>query len=132
MEFKDFGIKDYRSFGSDGVYLDSLKKINIFIGKNNSGKSNILRFIKRVQQVAINVDRTFSQTDYHKRNPQAPSIILRFNEKNMIEKGDPGNDEFEVSINLCTIELDYDDYFLRTYTALRRVSIELCQKKSEL
>lgn len=115
MEFKYFGIKNYRSFGSDGVYLDSLKKINVFIGKNNSGKSNILRFIKRVQQVAMNVDRTFFQTDYHKRNQQAPSIILRFNEKDMIEKGDPANDEFEASVNLYTIEIDYDDSFLRKY-----------------
>lgn len=33
----------------------------------------------------------------------------------MIEKGDPGNDEFEVSVNLYTIEPDYDDSFLRKY-----------------
>lgn len=53
MDFKDFGIKDYRSFGSDGVYLDSLKKINVFIGKNNSGKSNIPRFIKKIPDGSV-------------------------------------------------------------------------------
>jgi len=87
MNFKGFGIKNFRSFDSNGVYIDSLKKINIFIGKNNSGKSNILRFIKRLQQIAINTDRDFSETDYHKRNRQAPSVLLFFNEKDVIKKG---------------------------------------------
>ena len=41
----DFGIKNFRSFDDEGVFLDALQKINIFIGKNNSGKSNFLRFL---------------------------------------------------------------------------------------
>lgn len=42
-----FGISQYRSFGPDSQLMGPLRKINLFIGQNNSGKSNILRFISR-------------------------------------------------------------------------------------
>lgn len=38
-------IKNYRGFGNDGGNLFGIKKINLFLGKNNTGKSNILRFL---------------------------------------------------------------------------------------
>jgi predicted ATPase len=41
----NFAIAGYRSFGSEPQYLERFNKINLFIGKNNSGKSNLLRFI---------------------------------------------------------------------------------------
>jgi hypothetical protein len=40
-----FSIHGYRSFGQSGVHARDLSRVNAFIGKNNSGKSNILRFI---------------------------------------------------------------------------------------
>ena len=40
-----FSIHGYRSFDQTGVRAPDLSKVNAFIGKNNSGKSNILRFI---------------------------------------------------------------------------------------
>jgi hypothetical protein len=43
-----FSISGYRSFGPDEVRIDGLSRINVFIGKNNCGKSNILKFVKRV------------------------------------------------------------------------------------
>lgn len=43
-----FGISGYRSFSGEAQMLGPFKKINIFIGENNSGKSNILRFIRDV------------------------------------------------------------------------------------
>lgn len=39
------GIKNFRSISDNGANLNELKKINLFIGKNNSGKSNFLKFI---------------------------------------------------------------------------------------
>jgi len=44
MKIKNLGIANFRSFDSEGILIENLRKINIFIGKNNSGKSNILRF----------------------------------------------------------------------------------------
>ncbi|MDD2680755.1 MAG: AAA family ATPase [Patescibacteria group bacterium] len=38
-------LKNYRSFGGGGVHVDGLGKVNIFIGKNNCGKTNLLRFL---------------------------------------------------------------------------------------
>jgi predicted ATPase len=38
-------IAGYRSFGSANVHIRDLSRVNVFIGKNNSGKSNILRFV---------------------------------------------------------------------------------------
>ena len=46
MKIQGFGIKNYRSFNEKGVTLDKLKKINVIIGKNNCGKSNVLRFLQ--------------------------------------------------------------------------------------
>jgi hypothetical protein len=41
---KNLAIAGYRSFG-DMQYFPSFAKVNLFIGGNNSGKSNILKFI---------------------------------------------------------------------------------------
>jgi len=43
-----FSISGYRSFGADEVQIRDLARLNVFIGKNNCGKSNILRFLKRI------------------------------------------------------------------------------------
>lgn len=47
MKLKNLAIGGYRSFGSV-QYFDNFSKINLFIGRNNSGKSNVLRFINEV------------------------------------------------------------------------------------
>lgn len=41
-----FGVRGFRSFGSDFQYLSPLGKINLIVGKNNVGKSNVLRLIE--------------------------------------------------------------------------------------
>ncbi|PKN13588.1 MAG: hypothetical protein CVU69_01840 [Deltaproteobacteria bacterium HGW-Deltaproteobacteria-4] len=45
MIIESFSLAGYRSFGKNIQRFDTLSKINLFIGQNNSGKSNILRFI---------------------------------------------------------------------------------------
>jgi AAA15 family ATPase/GTPase len=45
MLLKGFGFSGYRSFGSDLVKIAPLKKINMIIGQNNVGKSNIINFL---------------------------------------------------------------------------------------
>ena len=40
-----FGLSNYRSFGADHQTLTPLSKINLLIGPNNSGKSNVIRFL---------------------------------------------------------------------------------------
>jgi hypothetical protein len=40
-----FGLAGYRSFGPELQRIGPCQKINLLIGQNNSGKSNILRFV---------------------------------------------------------------------------------------
>lgn len=46
---KEIEIKGWRSFSPTGVKLKNLKKINLLIGPNNSGKSNIIRFFQSLK-----------------------------------------------------------------------------------
>jgi hypothetical protein len=46
MQIEGFGISGYKSFGKQLQKIGPLGKINLFIGQNNSGKSNILSFLQ--------------------------------------------------------------------------------------
>lgn len=60
-----FAIAGYRSFGEELTYIPDLSKVNIFIGKNNSGKSNILRFCIHLSQIKLDSEyQGFSPLDY--------------------------------------------------------------------
>lgn len=48
VHLPNLAISGYRSFGKEPQYFDQFTKINILIGRNNSGKSNVLRAIKEV------------------------------------------------------------------------------------
>ena len=64
-----FGISGYRSFGKEFVKIDNLKKINVFIGANNSGKSNILTFCKHLSGI-LNKKQydNFNELDFNIRD----------------------------------------------------------------
>lgn len=47
MFIDGFGLAGYRSFGGPIQNIGPLRKINLFIGQNNSGKSNLLTFLKQ-------------------------------------------------------------------------------------
>jgi hypothetical protein len=44
----NLAIAGYRSFGKQPQYFDRFAKVNIFIGQNNAGKSNVLRFLHEI------------------------------------------------------------------------------------
>lgn len=46
MNIKKIVIKNFRSIDDEGIEIIEPDKINLLVGRNNSGKSNILRFIK--------------------------------------------------------------------------------------
>jgi hypothetical protein len=50
----NLALSGYRSFGNELQYFEQFAKINILIGRNNSGKSNVLRAIKEVLPQVIN------------------------------------------------------------------------------
>lgn len=79
VELRGFGIANYRSFDNEGFVIRDIKRINIFIGKNNCGKSNILRAIELLRQVKTpttafkNLD---PMVDSHRRNAVPASIFV--------------------------------------------------------
>ena len=79
-----FGIKNFRSFDDDGVVLDNLKKINIIIGKNNCGKSNVLRFLQFINLNISDLSKFPNDLkNQHKRNGKPPIIILKIKAKDL-------------------------------------------------
>jgi AAA15 family ATPase/GTPase len=70
MYIDGIGIAGYRSFGNDIQYFGPFNKINLFIGQNNSGKSNVLRFISQHYATTIASARgqkggSFNSIDRH-------------------------------------------------------------------
>ncbi|MGR5050755.1 AAA family ATPase [Photobacterium damselae] len=55
MLLKGFGFSGYRSFGNELTKIAPLGKVNLIIGKNNIGKSNIVNYLN--EQYAYFVDR---------------------------------------------------------------------------
>jgi predicted ATPase len=47
VHIEGIGIAGYRSFGKQLQFIGPFEKINFFIGRNNSGKSNILTFLSK-------------------------------------------------------------------------------------
>ena len=59
-----FGLSYFRSFGAEEQILGPFNKINIIIGRNNSGKSNVLRFIRDAySDIAFNGNYNVSDRD---------------------------------------------------------------------
>ncbi|MFI8580283.1 ATP-dependent nuclease [Ectopseudomonas khazarica] len=76
MLLNGFGFSGYRSFGDRLNKVSPLKKVNLIIGKNNSGKSNIINFLKDHYPTILDAVRkgrgmpyssrhTFKSTDKH-------------------------------------------------------------------
>ncbi|MCW3106003.1 MAG: hypothetical protein JWQ09_509 [Segetibacter sp.] len=77
--FDRLGIRNFRSFDSDGIYLDRLSKINLFIGKNNCGKSNVLKLLKLFAEI-IGGQSEFPDTlqNQYNGNSMPASLFFKF------------------------------------------------------
>ena len=88
-------IIGYRSFDSSGAVLRNFSKANIFIGKNNCGKSNILRFIKLLSVLISpkgSADNTLSKVFDYCYEDKAKKIILGY----QIKKGSYTKDTYQI------------------------------------
>lgn len=65
MKINNIKISGWRSFDENGVELKDLKKNNILIGKNNSGKSNMSKYFMYIKEVAEDL-RSKSRPQYLK------------------------------------------------------------------
>ncbi|WP_160685510.1 ATP-binding protein [Clostridium sp. C2-6-12] len=56
MKIKKIDLKGWRSFSEEnGIILSNLKHINLLIGPNNSGKSNLFRYFYYLRELALKV-----------------------------------------------------------------------------
>lgn len=65
-DFQGFGFSAYRSIGEQTVKIGPLKKINFIIGRNNTGKSNIINYLHQHYSYVlgkINHAQNYSATD---------------------------------------------------------------------
>lgn len=73
-----FGLANYRSFGPEGFLLTKPRKVNILVGKNNSGKSNVLRAIHAFRELhQPNFGRKlFASVDKHRRGDTPVDAVV--------------------------------------------------------
>jgi AAA ATPase domain len=98
------GISSYRSFGPEIQRIGPFEKINLFIGQNNSGKSNILRFLKDHYIEALKaiqgnfVFPNFKDLDKH---------IGTNNGKTSLAFGlKIGGDKYKALLDLCRVKIE--------------------------
>ncbi len=76
LPLPSFAIGGYRSFGATIQRIGELSQINLFIGQNNCGKSNILRFVHEIypRLSGTSLDLQLSTLDRHIPN-DAPFVV---------------------------------------------------------
>ena len=63
MKLTHLGISYYRSIGKEPVTLDLTKKLNVLVGANNCGKSNVLRALGHLN--GKERDQNYIDADFH-------------------------------------------------------------------
>jgi AAA domain, putative AbiEii toxin, Type IV TA system len=118
-----FGISNFRSFGSTNQLVGPLKKINLIVGENNSGKSNISRYIRRVLAAPQQV---LAQDDVCKRLTLARTaipILVSLDDMFWISMGiEPSNIKVVESFKVFFKALKYADESSNTSQWLEIVS----------
>lgn len=76
-----FGLRGYRSFAGDVQFLGPFAKVNLLVGQNNCGKSNVLDFINRCYEDfvgAVARNRDLSEFEDLDRPRDAPGEGIEF------------------------------------------------------
>ena len=73
-----YGVANFRSFDSEGFVLQNPGEINIIIGKNNSGKSNIIYALHVLYRWAHKQNVKFSNAiDLHHQTGHLPTVLVQ-------------------------------------------------------
>jgi AAA15 family ATPase/GTPase len=101
MRLKGFGFSGYRSIGNQLVKIAPLKKVNFIIGKNNTGKSNIVRFLNDQYSYFLSNAKNERPFGSSREQKEIPYKDIDFPQLNR-------NIEYKISFPL--FEEDIDDY----------------------
>ena len=71
MQIQRVGFRFFKSIGAQTVELDLTKRINLLIGPNNAGKSNVIAALSRLHEAKSNW-RKATPLEFHKRNENNP------------------------------------------------------------
>lgn len=85
MKLLSVGISNFRSIGEEPVHVRLDKKINILMGPNNAGKSNVIKALVWLHRKTHHDDTQLDQLDQHK---QAASNSFGVELKALVENGD--------------------------------------------
>ena len=127
MKIVAIGFSNYRSVGSLPVIVNLDKRVNLLIGANNSGKSNVLEFLQRLgkEQLAINL----SQTDFHRRDGNRPLTLIFEVEADEGEQLPKGRTRFHFKISGGTIsewlETPFDSLDYRQFEPFMKQALSL-------
>ncbi len=125
------GIKNFKSIDNDGIYFKIFKKVNLFIGKNNSGKSNVLKFLKLLSENAKDISMLPNKMEnQYNRNGINSSLFFKYshqelgipqiipiitNGHNMVKKQTSNylNDPLLFEYNLKEDSIEIPDYIIQ-------------------
>jgi predicted ATP-dependent endonuclease of OLD family len=96
------GLSGYRSFGDNLQRIGPFGKINLFIGKNNSGKSNISLFLKKHYTKTIE----FNSLDYHRFSDEIQSTSINIKIGFNFDEFKQSNEKLDRYISSCFSEED--------------------------
>ena len=74
MYIEGFGFSGYRSFGEELQLFGPCTKVNLLIGQNNSGKSNVLSFLNFRYEKALRDAREGTSEESHVPDTFDPHI----------------------------------------------------------
>jgi predicted ATP-dependent endonuclease of OLD family len=88
---RNLAIAGYRSFGAEPQYFSRFSKINLLIGQNNAGKSNVIRFLSEIYPRVHWIGLQLTQDMYH--IPENPQLLFGWieilNSEDLIEEDHP-------------------------------------------
>jgi AAA15 family ATPase/GTPase len=117
MHLDGFGVAGYRSFNENIEYIGNCGKVNVIIGKNNSGKSNILRFIGKVADIL-----NYNSPNFNKPTPALFSSLLD------LHKGMSGNN-IDFAIQIKKGSKDTGEIYSRLFEMFPAIESEMTHQQ---
>lgn len=112
-KIKKVFIKNFRSIGSEGLNIDFEQGITALVGKNNSGKSNLIKAIDIVLGKDVWwSDSTFSLEDFYEKNPSNDILIQVFFTEAIEHTLQVG--WFPHKVRIYGFQLEYKQYKINT------------------
>ncbi len=101
MRLTAIGIRNFRSIGAHPVLVDLERKVNVLIGPNNSGKSNVIRALSWLREHGVADGVSLAQLDQHRQSATHPLGVVvkaRVDENDHLGLSKDANITFELEL----------------------------------